>query len=559
MGSPVIPPPPDYTGVPSPPDAGSTPINPYAGPAIQGADDPGKLGRILNFALQNREAGMLSPQARIGLVVPGASSLLGRVMMQGGAQGAGSLARGEGPTQVAKEAAIGGGSQLVGEGLLRYPAKLGMNSAVMAQTEKDIAEKGAQVAAGNTFNKSMADAVNTLNTQGYKAEIQKARDSFAEQLRQERGSYKTSKQQVELSHQAAVKAQDEAHQAELSAFGEKAVADLMDRYKSKVPALESFPSDTRGYLDAVYGKGPDLVSKEFDAAMKAAKADAQRKTLTIPQDVAEAMGIKAAKVESGIQTSNMGAGARSPAGADFLRMLTGGEGNVKVNAADAIDAMVGKSTKNRKAYHALADALSEAGLGTEEARAMYKSFRALADYTNKVKGLSGEQVNPENFIKGFTDRSTVDILRNRGEGNIFEGPFQAMRGAPQAPPPIPKPVIPPFIPPMRPQMPQAPSPVYAPQAQAPQFPADQFTVRQNPLAGHPWYGAGFGAGLGGMLGLGYSHLGVGGLAGMLASQSMPKQFVTRAPLTPEQLTRLNALSNTMPSLIEELRARLTST
>lgn len=70
------------------------PVNPYAGPAIQGADDPGKLGRILGYANKNP---VLSDEAKIGLVTPpGVGSLAGRLLMSGGAQGIGAAARGEG-------------------------------------------------------------------------------------------------------------------------------------------------------------------------------------------------------------------------------------------------------------------------------------------------------------------------------------------------------------------------------------------------------------------------------------------------------------------------------
>lgn len=104
-------------------------VNPYAGPAIQGADDPGKVGRILAIANKVSREGNpgnerlgpiplqpMSDQTKIGMVTPpGVGSLIGRLGLAGAAQGAGALARGEGVDEAAKGVLKGAASQGVGE------------------------------------------------------------------------------------------------------------------------------------------------------------------------------------------------------------------------------------------------------------------------------------------------------------------------------------------------------------------------------------------------------------------------------------------------------------
>lgn len=474
MGSPVIPPPPDYTGVPAPPDAGAAPPNPYAGPIPQGTDDPGKLGRILGYANKNPA---LSDATKIGLVVPGAASLLGRMGMQMGAQGAGALARGEGLGAAAKDAAIGGAGQLVGEGIGGV-ARLAANSGALGQSIKNASAK-------NAFNKSMTDTLNATEQQGF--------------------------QQATQAHQ------------------EQAAKAVMEHYQKQVPALKGFTPDTKGLLDAIYGKGPEAVSKEFDAAMKAAADKAKGILIEIPIDAANALKLRGQgagmfPMPSAGKAQVSGARAGTP-------LARPNFDTVKVDAADAINAMLGKSTKEPSAYRAVASALDDANLGDEAARSAYKSFRSLADFVDKTKGLKGEQVNPGKMLGGFTDRKSIDLLRRRGEGDIFSGPFQAMRGAPTAPTPRP---MPPTV-----------------EGQ----PAGLFKTMPNPLAHHPWVAGAAGGAAAHGLGLGWpGH--VAGFTGAAAlSNAMPRQIVTKAPLPPEVEQRLINL----PSLLSALGLRVAST
>lgn len=112
--------------------ANDTPvINPYAGPLVQGADDPGKLGRILGIANKVSREGNpgnerlgpiplqpMSDQTKIAMVTPpGAGSLMGRIGLAGAAQGAGALARGEGAETAAKDVLKGAAGQATGEAI----------------------------------------------------------------------------------------------------------------------------------------------------------------------------------------------------------------------------------------------------------------------------------------------------------------------------------------------------------------------------------------------------------------------------------------------------------
>lgn len=102
-------------------------VNPYAGPAIQGADDPGKLGRILGYANKNpvmsdeTKIGLVTPPGvtsvvgKLGPVLPKTVPLLGRLGLAAGSQATGALARGEGVEEAGKAAAKSAAAQGTGE------------------------------------------------------------------------------------------------------------------------------------------------------------------------------------------------------------------------------------------------------------------------------------------------------------------------------------------------------------------------------------------------------------------------------------------------------------
>ena len=484
MAGPMIPPPPDYSQAGPPPDAGQGVPDPTKGPVPVGVDTPSKFFRILGIAEEQRRVGgagdnrlgpiplpVVSPETQIALAAPGAATLLGRLGVQAGAQGVGSLARGEGLGEAAKNAAVGAGGQLVGEGISGV-ARLGFNAAAHKLAQSKVGQQ-------NAFNKAFTDTLNTVEKQVFEKQAQAHKD--------------------------------------------KATKAIMTDLKAKVPALKDFPDDIKGLLDTFYGKGPELVSKDFDAAMKAAAEKAKGTLIPLPIDAANALNLKG--TGGGFQIPpQIAARIQGP----LKDQLSAEAGVVKVDAAEAIEAMIGKSRKFPTAYRAVANALDDAGLGDAEARQAYKSFMGPYELIDKVKGLKGEQLNPDKILGGFTERKTINTMRNRGEGDIFRGPLQAVRGAPT--PPTPR---------------QAPPEVGMPEG---------FKTVQNPLAGHPWISGMAGGAAGHALAGWPGHIAGFGL-GAAGSNALPKQVVTRAPLAPQVERRLV----NFPSLLQALGLQLAST
>ena len=514
----------------------AAPSNPFSSP--QGFRGPGlisnsisMLGNAIGRPRSAKEVydrtvptteGMFQGSLTLAAPQQAISNFLRRMTTQGVISAVGAALAGKDPGDVGLHGLLGTGAGVLGEAVTA-PVKLGINSMTHRLAQQRVADSTAKAGAKNKFNDAMADSVNTLQQQSHKGEVQATRDRFAEQLRQERGAYKVNKQQTELGHERAVATQQAQHAKALDAFREKAAKTVVDDYKARVPAWKDFPSDTHGFLDILYGKGPQLLSEDFQKAMEASVAKAAGKIIKMSPDDAAVLGLKVEKDPlSGLSGPARDALVRSGKIQD-----TGGL--VTVDAADAVKGLTGKSST--QAYKRVMRALAEADIWDPEVSAAYKAGSALLDFTNKVKGLKGEQINPGKFLEGFGDTATVNKLRHRGEGDIFRGPLQAMRGAPEAPVPIPKPVIPPYIPSPRPSMPQPPATVVAPHATPETMPGG-FKVRQNVFAGHP-YASGIlgGAGAYGM-GLGPMGHAAAMMAGYGAGRAMPKEIVTRAPLSP---------------------------
>jgi len=85
--------------------------DPTKGPVPVGVDTPNQLGRILGIARENR---LVSPEAKIAMVTPGAGSFLARLGLAGAGQAAGSAARGD-IADAPKKAAQGILGQAAGE------------------------------------------------------------------------------------------------------------------------------------------------------------------------------------------------------------------------------------------------------------------------------------------------------------------------------------------------------------------------------------------------------------------------------------------------------------
>lgn len=221
--------------------------------------------------------------------------------------------------------------------------------------------------------------------------------------------------------EAAQTAQTTSHEEAVRAHAEAAADTINRQWKEQVPSWQELEDGTRGLLDMVYGKGQELVSKSFDAALKAVKAAAKgAPDIMIRSADAEELGLLPKEpllVESKIPGQTTGL--------------------IPVNPAKLIDKTVGRWKTDRALYNRMFKALDKAGFGNEEARAEYKAAQALINITDKTKALQGEVFHPERIVEGFTKLKTLNEIRNRGQGDIFTGPLQAARGTPEPPPEIP--------------------------------------------------------------------------------------------------------------------------
>ena len=279
--------------------------------------------------------------------------------------------------------------------------------------------------------------------------------------------------------------------SEAEAATAKAADSIVADFKAKVPAWSGLKGGVEGLQDMVVGQGQELLSKKFDTVMKQVIDSGAGTKIVLPRADVEALGMKTKEFVDG------------PAGPLTLAV---------VDAGQAAASAVGKWSKEPGAYRRIVSALDKAGIGDAAARQEYKAGQALINFVDKSGALKGGTFNPEAAINGMNRVKTVDELRRRGMGDVFRGPMQAARGVPKAPlkPPVPREVPPEAI-------------------------TEGIKRVKNPLGGHPWLGGLAGEAIGHMAG---APTGLPFAMGALASQTMPKEIVTQARLTPEQLAEL---------------------
>lgn len=433
-------------------------------------------------------------QVAASLAAPAAmgSNIIGRLATQGAISAGSAGLAGKSPLEVAGHGALGMTGQGLGE-LAGGAVRLGANSvmgplaqkAAAAATKKGIedtdllnARRANDVKLTNASNKVLTDTLNKME-----------REQF---------------------EKAA------------AAHAEEAADKIIKDFDAQIPAFAGMRGGAKGLADRIYGEGPARVSAAYEKAMQEAMQGARGTKINIAPDVARAFNL-ASEAPPGV--SAQVAELLRAAGKDVPT------GDAVVDAADLIKAMTGQSSKNREAYRAAVNALTDKGVGTQEARQAYSAAQALFDYIDKTKGLKGEKLNPESILGGMTDRKTIDLLRRRGQGDINTGPMQAARGGPLAPTPM---EYPPKI--GAPDKVPYPAPVEA-------------NVREMNI---PWYARGAaGAGLGMAMG-GGGHYGLPGLLGAAAGHALiPSKVVTRAPLTPAMEQSIQ----TLPGLLAQM-ARL---
>lgn len=417
-----------------------------------------------------------------------------------GAQGA-ALGALQSPQDMATGAAAGVAGQVGGEavtGLLRLART---NAKIAATALANYRNQLKNYTAKKEFDKSMTEALNDMAKKGWKDEVTKLRDA-----------YKVQKNQILKATELQNTQQQKAFELAKGAHAETSAKSIMDDFKAQVSAWEPLPSTSTGIADAVYGKGPALASAKFDEAMKEAMEKGASIGVVVPLELADTLGIKTAAPELG-------------------------ETATTIPASDLMKAAIGKwkNPETRGAYRMAFGILDKAGVGNEEARGEYKAAQALIESVDRSRAFDKQGVfHPENLVGGLYKTSTVDILRKRGQGDVFTGPFQAARGAPVEPEPI-KADIPPYL---KSKEPAEPIPLSTPnRGPAPEEP--EFTRRQVP------YGKLGGGVVGGLLGskLGHPYLGfgLGEGAGAALDKFAPFNLITKGPGIPEDLSILQAM------------------
>ena len=296
----------------------------------------------------------------------------------------------------------------------------------------------------------------------------------------------------------------------------KIAQDLIDR----VPALKGTEASGKGLYDAIYGSGKGKVSTAFDEALKDVMTKGKGQIVQLPEDIATRMGL-----------SNQGAGvAGLPAnvqalfnrGAKKAGMQTAGTpGSLGVDAAELAQKMTGLWKKDPQAYRAAANVLDAANIGNPDARGAYKAYVGISDFLDKAKALDANgNLSPNNILKALADLKKVGVIQRRGLGSGTEGAIQeAARSGPLKPMPR--------------EIPNAP----------PEPTPPDIRSLKNPLAGHPWI-AGMGAEAAAKA-IGHHGFGLPFLAGAGLSNILPKEIVTKGPISDQMQRFIQAF----PSLL----------
>lgn len=434
---------------------------------------------------------------------------------------------------------IGAGTQGILEGVLGGVKQVGMRKAAdkaEAAFEKKLAKYETDAAAIEGRNADAyygAERQRGLDLGAYDAQVAKVKDTNAAQLTKAKRDYLLGKQATTAAYEKQVAAQQAAYEAAQQIHADGAAKLMMDGIKDKVPAFGVLPSDVGGLTTMVLGKGPKLLSEEFDKAMAQVIERAGAETIELPlQDI---IALKLPIIEKKIA-------------ADPHEVVT-----AFTSAARAAEAVLGKGAKQPMLYRRVVDALDAAGIGDPAAREAYKTGYGFMDFVGKSGALEvtpmGSTFHTDAIVKSLSNPKMVDILRKRGLGDVDEGVINVTRpGTPEVPAEIPKPVVPPFQAPVKQALPKKPEPIDITPEPLPEEPLlsvgkpksgsdievqDLGSRYQRAKAGAilGWL-AGLGTGTGGS----YYHSGPAAI-GALAGIGLPNKWVTKAPGT-EELTSL---------------------
>lgn len=304
---------------------------------------------------------------------------------------------------------------------------------------------------------------------------------------------------------AAANRADEAFERALGTHADQASASIMDDAKAIIPWWKDIPSDMGGLVSAVTGRGPQLLKDGYDTALEAVKTAGRGKLVEFPVKFAKKLGLALVDPAAGSPFTK----------ADARGVILG-----RVDAADLAEAMTG--LKDGLIYRSAAKALDDAGIGDPASRQAYKFGMGVIEYVEKTKAIDGGRVNTDALVKGMDSFKTQRILMRRGMGNSEEGLFQVARGAPEDP----------------------------------RLTGD---IVATPLgSAHQRLSAGTAAGsaVAGVTGGGFGHYQPGGIMGMLAGATLPKEWVSKAPGTEPLVNLLGSLAQGTGATTRQIPMRL---
>lgn len=352
-------------------------------------------------------------------------------------------------------------------------------------------------------------------------------------LKQAKLAYKREAIRLKQEQATAQAVQDSVYAADKGSFTENVARTIMDDAKANIPWWKDLPSNVKGIMSTVLGKGQELLSKHYDEAMKAALATAKGKSLVLdPVDARKLMIPQAAEDVIVAKTA-----------ANPLGIIT----KSRVDAADVIEAITKPGNRDWQMYKRIVEELDKQDLGIDPAaREMYKYGQGVIKAIDSSGGIVQQSgwptLDTEKLLDGFLKVKGINILKNRGMGTIDDAVIpRAAMGTPQPPPKVQRAVQEPFVapepksvipPPERTLLTIPPEPPY-PDIVTQDIPGSRIGragALASILGGAGFYGGGWGGAR--------EMAALGGAIGALS----PNEWVLKAPMSESIDTVLNAIS-----------------
>lgn len=224
----------------------------------------------------------------------------------------------------------------------------------------------------------------------------------------------------------------------LQAFAKRAEEQLANMLRERVPAWKGMGSLREMLYDQA---GHDALHTAYDQSLKDVIAKGAGKTVPVPNEVAEALGV--AGVGGGMSAKDLatiGKQLGMRRGENVASILGQGTPSrtMDVDAAELAKAMTGKS--GTSPYRAAAAALDAAGIGDPQARDAYKTAMGLKDFIARTGGMPTGEFDVMKAQRGLGTPASGELLDrglqadvkgilNPGGGPFIEQGTQAIPGS----------------------------------------------------------------------------------------------------------------------------------